>query len=47
MGQAEPTEENYAERVRQLYEEDADRILELYPGRNQQKVLQSATGLGR
>lgn len=45
MGQAEPTKENYAERVRQLYSEDADRILELYPGRNQKEVLQSATDL--
>lgn len=45
MGQAEPTEENYAERIRQLYGEDADRILELYPGGDQQEVLQSATDL--
>lgn len=45
MGQAEPTEANYAERVRQLYGENADRILELYPGRNVEEVLQSATDL--
>lgn len=45
MGQAEPTVKNYAERVRQLYGENADRILELYPGRNQKEIFQSATDL--
>lgn len=45
MGQAEPTADNYAERVRQLYGENADRILELYPGTNLEERLQSATDL--
>lgn len=45
MGDTEPTPENYSERVRQLYGENADRILELYPGSTVEEVLQSATDL--
>ncbi len=45
MGQEEPTPENYAARVRQLYPDNANRILELYPGSTKAEVLQSATDL--
>lgn len=41
----EPTPENYEQAVRSLYDENADRILELYPGNTKEQVLKSATDL--
>ena len=40
-----PTPSNYVEIVDQLYENHADKILELYPGKTRQQVITSATAL--
>lgn len=41
----EPTPENYAAIVNNLYGEDAEKILELYPASTQEEVIQAATDL--
>jgi para-nitrobenzyl esterase len=45
LGQAEPTPENYAQAIRKLYNERADEVLKLYPGRTNEEVIVSATDL--
>lgn len=45
LGDQEPTPENYAAAVEELYGEQADTILALYPGNNAEEVKQSATDL--
>jgi len=40
-----PTPENYANKVKQWFGEHAGDILKLYPGRNQEEVIKSATAL--
>jgi para-nitrobenzyl esterase len=45
VGQAEPTPENYAQAVRNLYTERADEVLKLYPGATNDEVIASATSL--
>ncbi|SMO36439.1 para-nitrobenzyl esterase [Fodinibius sediminis] len=41
----EPTPENYRKKVRTLYGENADRVLEHYPGATTEEVVYSATAL--
>lgn len=45
MGSDAPTPENYAKKVKALYNNKADEVLKLYPGDTQQQVIQSATEL--
>lgn len=45
LGAREPTPENYAAVVRELYGDDADELLKLYPGETAEQVEQSATDL--
>ncbi len=45
MQGAKPTPENYKEKVQSLYGDNADKILELYPGSTPQEVVHSATDL--
>ncbi len=45
LRQDEPTPENYAKAVRELYGEKADDALKLYPGSTREQVLDSATAL--
>ncbi len=45
LGPNEPTPENYAKAIRGLYGEQADQVLQLYPGATAQEVLDSATDL--
>jgi para-nitrobenzyl esterase len=45
LGQSEPTPENYANAVKKLYPDFADRILKAYPGTTNDQVTQSATAL--
>lgn len=41
----EPTPENYEKVVREMYGEEADKVLALYPGSTEEEVLQSGTDL--
>jgi para-nitrobenzyl esterase len=41
----EPTPENYAQKIKELYGEDAGKILELYPGSTAEEAVYSATDL--
>lgn len=41
----EATPENYKQLIQNLYDEDAEKILELYPGSTKEEVLKSATDL--
>ncbi|MVT09125.1 carboxylesterase/lipase family protein [Chitinophaga tropicalis] len=41
----EPTPENYAKKVKQLYPEKAAEVLKLYPGNTREEVIASATAL--
>lgn len=45
LASAEPTPENYANAVRKLYGDAADRVLKAYPGHSAEQVLESATAL--
>lgn len=45
LGDKAPTPKNYAETVRELYGENADRVLDLYPAATWEQVLQAATDL--
>ena len=45
LGRRKPTPKNYAAVVRALYGDQADRVLELYPGATLDEVEQSATEL--
>lgn len=45
LGEREPTPKNYAEVVRALYGDQADHVLQLYPGATPDQVEQSATEL--
>src|SRR3546814_11657825 len=45
MGADAPTPENYVKKIKQEYPDQADLVLELYPGNTQQEVVQSATDL--
>ncbi len=45
LGEREPMPENYAEVVRALYGDQADQVLQLYPGATPDQVEQSATEL--
>ena len=45
FGNQPPTPENYAAIVQELYGDQADQILKLYPGTTQEEVEQSATDL--
>lgn len=45
LGDKAPTPENYAETVRELYDDNADRVLELYPASTWEEVLHAATDL--
>jgi para-nitrobenzyl esterase len=45
LRQDEPTPENYAKAVRALYPDKADEVLKLYPGTNQEEILDSAMAL--
>lgn len=45
LGADDPTPENYAKKIRQLYGADADQVLKLYPGSTRDEVIQSATAL--
>ncbi|MFL9836078.1 carboxylesterase family protein [Flavobacterium sp. ST-75] len=40
-----PNPENYAERVKQMFGDNAEEVLKLYPGTTQEEVIQSATAL--
>ncbi len=40
-----PTPENYSKTVKQLYNDKADAVMELYPGKTQDEVIRSATAL--
>lgn len=41
----DPTPENYTQKVEELYGEEADKILELYPGSTSEEAVYSATDL--
>ena len=41
-----PTPENYQKKIKQLYNDQADEVLKLYPGATQDEVIKSATELG-
>ena len=41
-----PTPENYQKKIKQLYHDQADEVLKLYPGATQDEVIKSATELG-
>ncbi|MBS7563397.1 carboxylesterase family protein [Mucilaginibacter sp. Bleaf8] len=45
MGADAPTPENYTNKIKQLYADQADQVLKLYPGNTQDEVVQSATAL--
>ncbi|WP_158826281.1 carboxylesterase/lipase family protein [Mucilaginibacter lacusdianchii] len=45
LGGDAPTPENYANKVKQLYADQAADVLKLYPGKTQEEVIQSATAL--
>lgn len=45
MGGDAPTPENYAGKIKQLYPNDAAKVLKLYPGNTQDEVVKSATAL--
>jgi para-nitrobenzyl esterase len=45
LGPNEPTPENYAKAVRNLYADRADEVLKLYPGTTADEVVKSATDL--
>ncbi len=45
MGNDLPTPENYAAKVKQIFNTNADEVLKLYPGTNQEDVIKSATAL--
>jgi para-nitrobenzyl esterase len=45
LGGDAPTPENYAKKVKTLYNDKANEILKLYPGSTQQEVIKSATEL--
>ncbi len=45
MGKDMPTVENYAKKLKELYGEQADEALRLYPGNTQDEVIRSATAL--
>ena len=45
LDEKEPTPENYAAAVRELYGNQAQEVLTLYPGATQDEVMQSATAL--
>lgn len=45
MGGDAPTPENYAKKVKALYNDKANEVLKLYPGGTQQEVVKSATEL--
>jgi para-nitrobenzyl esterase len=40
-----PTPENYLKKLKQLYNDQADEVLKLYPGATQEEVIKSATEL--
>jgi para-nitrobenzyl esterase len=42
---AAPTAENYAKAIKELYGDKAAEVMELYPGSNEEEVMQSATEL--
>jgi para-nitrobenzyl esterase len=46
MGNQAPTAENFANAVRRLYGDRADKVLKLYPATTPEEVLQAATDLG-
>lgn len=41
----EPTPENYAKKIKELYPQDAEEVLRLYPGNTRDEVIASATDL--
>src|SRR5690606_3118921 len=45
MGADAPTPDNYMEKIKQQYPDQADLVLKLYPGNTQQEVVRSATAL--
>jgi para-nitrobenzyl esterase len=45
LGRSEPTPQNYAAAVRNLYGDRAGEVLKLYPGATPEEVMASATGL--
>ena len=45
MGRDTPTMENYIKKVKELYPQNADEVLKLYPGGTQEEVIKSATAL--
>ncbi|RNL53398.1 carboxylesterase/lipase family protein [Pedobacter jejuensis] len=45
MGGDAPTTENYSKKLKQLYPNDADEVLKLYPATNPDEVVVSATAL--
>jgi para-nitrobenzyl esterase len=45
MGSDMPTPENYQQKLKQIYGDQADEVLKLYPGATQDEVIKSATEL--
>lgn len=45
MWKDEPTPENYAKKIKELYPADAEEVLRLYPGNTTEEVIASATDL--
>jgi para-nitrobenzyl esterase len=45
LGEAAPTPENYAKRVKTQFPDYADQLLKLYPGNTEEEVIHSATAL--
>jgi len=45
LGNSEPTPENYKNALKDRFGQEAERILQFYPGSTQEEVLQSATDL--
>lgn len=45
LGDAEPTPDNYSQAIHTLYPDNAEKILQLYPGSSKEEVIQSATAL--
>ncbi len=45
LGEGNPSPENYAKAIKNLYGEHAEKIMQLYPGKTEEEVLQSATDL--
>ncbi|SDF73699.1 carboxylesterase/lipase family protein [Chitinophaga filiformis] len=41
----DPTPENYARKIKELYPQDAEEVLRLYPGHTKEEVIASATDL--